>query len=350
MAQGEFTRHEIASQPEIWRVTYDKTVERKAELNARLNAWKDRPFIVIGCGSTHYLAMHTAAVLRSRGLLAWARPSSELVYYPQSYLPADFVLLVISRSGTTTESLWAMQAYRKQNPDGAILSISCVPQTPMIAGSDIALVSEAAQEESVAQTRSFTSMALMVQILAASLSPDDQRLAQLQGMPAVLEKLFARYHDLMEITGRNTGFDRLFFLGSGPYYGLACEAMLKTKEMSSSWAEAYHTLEFRHGPMSVVQENTLITGLVSDQVAQAEIKVLQEMKQKGASILAFCEQRGSLDWGEIDWVIETQSGLDDWSRPLIYLPLIQWLAFYRSLAKGLDPDHPVNLTQVVSLE
>lgn len=350
MSPGKFTRSEIASQPEIWQITYDKVIQQKAELCSQLNGYKERPFIVIGCGSTYYLSQHVAALLRSFGIQAWAQPSSELVYYPQSNLPDNFVLLVISRSGTTSESLWAMEAYRKQNPQGAILSITCVPDTPMIAGSDVAIFSPAAREDSVAQTRSFTSMVLMAQMLAAMLAGDDERLQRLSAAPEVLRRLFAQHHDLVQKIGSDTSIERIFFLGSGPYYGLANESMLKTKEMSSSWSEAYHTLEFRHGPMSVVNAHTLMVGLISDHASQAEIKVLQEMKQKGARVLAFCEERGSLDWSGIDWVIEVHSGLNDWARPFMYLPLIQWLAFYRSLARGMDPDNPTNLSQVITLQ
>jgi glucosamine--fructose-6-phosphate aminotransferase (isomerizing) len=350
MTKGEFTRLEIASQPEVWQATYEKILGQKDELTAQLGRLKGRPFVVIGCGSTYYLSVHVAAVLRSQGVQAWAFPSSELVFFPQVHLPADFVLLVISRSGTTTESLWAIDAYRKTAPNATVISITCTPQTPMIARSDFALLSEAAGEKSVAQTRSFTSMTLMAQMLAAMLSGDEARLAGLKQTPDVLRPLFEQHRPMMEPIGRDVSIERFFFLGSGPYYGLANEAMLKTKEMSCSWAEAYNILEFRHGPMALVNEHTLVVGLVSDQAGPAEVKVLQEMKARGARLLAFCERRGDLDWSGVDEVVEVHSGLDDWSRGFIYLPLIQWIAYHRSLARGMDPDSPGGLEQVIVLD
>jgi glucosamine--fructose-6-phosphate aminotransferase (isomerizing) len=90
--------------------------------------------------------------------------------------------------------------------------------------------------------------------------------------------------------------------------------------------------------------------LISDSAAKDEIRVLREMKEKGARTLAFCEQRGEHDWSGVDDVIEVCSGMNEWERAVMDLPLIQWFAFYRSLAKGLDPDNPVNLTQVVRLD
>ena len=351
MANGDFTRSEIASQRDVWQKTLEKFSQQQGELSGALTGLSKRPFIVIGCGSTYYLALHAASVLRSVGVNAWALPSSELVFFPQAHLPGDFILLVLSRSGTTSESLWAMDAYRTAHPStGKIISISCVPGTPMVAGSDIVLCSEFAQEKSVAQTRSFSSMALMVQALAGMLGDDMSRLERLARLPGALESMLAQIGDLPQRLGGDLGLDRLFFLGSGPFYGIACEMMLKTKEMTTSWAEAYHCLEFRHGPMSVVSSSTLLVGLISDSGAAAEMRVLREMKAKGALTLAFTESRGDYDWSGVDMLIETQTGLSDWERPVLYLPPVQWLAFYRALAKGLDPDSPTNLTQVVELE
>lgn len=351
MEKGAFTRSEIASQPTVWEATWDGISAQKEALQQQLAGLRERPFVVTGCGSTYYLALHTASVLRSVGINAWAFPASELVFFPMQHLPKDFVLLTISRSGTTTETLWAMDAYRKAVPaNSKIITITCVPETPMIEKSDVVLISPAAQEVSVAQTRSFCSMVIMGQMLAGLLTGDDARLQRLRGLPQVLEALLAQSGARFEALGNDLTIDRIFYLGSGPFYGIASECMLKTKEMTCSWAEVYHVMEFRHGPMSVVAPSALVVGLISDSAAKDEIRVLSEMKAKGARTLAFCEQRGALDWSGVDDVIEVHSGLSEWERAVVYLPLVQWFAFYRSLAKGLDPDAPVNLTQVVRLD
>ncbi len=351
MTNGVFTYSEISSQPTVWKSTIDSILGQRSGFHKSLSGLMSRPFIVTGCGSTYYLALHAAALLRSIGVNASAYPASELVFFPLEHLPQDFVLLPISRSGTTTETLWAIDAYRKFMPKHSkIVSITCVPETPMIAKSDVALVSSEAKESSVAQTRSFTSMVIMAQMLAGLLTNDDARLEALRVLPGVLEGLLDRSTKRIEALGKDLSIDRIFYLGNGPFYGIASEAMLKTKEMSCSWAEAYHTLEFRHGPMSVVTPTTLVVGLISDSAVKDEIRVLSDMKDKGGRTLAICEKRGDLDWSGVDDVIEVNSGLSEWQRPVTYLPLMQWFAFHRSLTKGLDPDVPVNLTQVVQLD
>jgi len=229
------------------------------------------------------------------------------------------------------------------------LAVTCYPQSPLAQQANFALVTPGGQEQSVAQTRSFTSMLLLAQALAAALASDEEMLERLHRLPNALEDLVARLGDLPQRLGTDQDIKRIFFLGGGPLYGLANEAMLKTKEMSLSYTEAYHPLEFRHGPMSMVDEHTLVVGLLSDTGLTEELRVLEEMQELGARTLALVED-GSVfsDWRP-DHLVELRSGLDEWERGPLYLPVIQRVAYHRAMAKGLDPDRPHNLTAVVEL-
>ncbi len=350
MPVGQFTFQEIKSQPEIWELTINKICDHIEELKSRITINPKTPFIVIGCGSTHYLAMHTASILRLNGIFAIHAPSSDLVYYPLEQYPAGFHLIPISRSGTTTETIWAINRYKQMYTDGKVISITCAEDTPMISASDVKLVASDAIEKSVAQTRSFTSMMLLSQVLAGLLSENDQIIYNQKKLPDILRNILKIYRPMIEKIGRDLSIERIFYLADGPLYGVACEAMLKAKEMSCSWVEAYHTLEFRHGPMALVTDNTLVVGLISDSAGQAEYKVLRDMKKLGARTLAMVEDSSKIDVTGIDNIIELNSGLNEVDRTTAYLPLLQWLAYYRSIEKGLDPDNPVNLSQVVYLE
>jgi glutamine---fructose-6-phosphate transaminase (isomerizing) len=108
-------------------------------------------------------------------------------------------------------------------------------------------------------------------------------------------------------------------------------------------------LEFRHGPMSVVNDRTMIVCLMSDSQITAEIRVLKDMKRLGAKTLVITEDSNNEDLSGMDYVFSLKTGLDEWERGALYLPLIQWMAYYRSLSKGLDPDLPNNLLPVVEL-
>ena len=119
------------------------------------------------------------------------------------------------------------------------------------------------------------------------------------------------------------------------------------KEMSLSHSEAFHYMEFRHGPKSIVNKRTLIIALLSDGARDEELRVLSEMRGLGATVLLVTD--GAPADAPADVVLDLQAGLPEGARlPACLLPL-QMLAFHRAIAQGLDPDRPTNLSAVVIL-
>jgi glucosamine--fructose-6-phosphate aminotransferase (isomerizing) len=350
MSNGTHTWQEVISQPQVWESTMAALDANRVALGGFLDRSDFDQILVVGCGSTHYLAQTAAATLMRRaGIPSQALPASELWLFPAAFASRRTLLLAVSRSGTTTETLWALEQFREAG-GGPVLAVTCYPESTLAQRADFALVAPDAQEESVAQTRSFTSMLLLTQALAAVLAGDEGMLERLGRLPHALEAVIERVGELPRRLGEDGSIERLFFLGGGPLYGLASEAMLKTKEMSLSYAEAYYPLEFRHGPMSMVDDHTLVVGFLSDTGLAQELKVLQDMQALGGRTLAFVEDGAAISGWQSDYVVELRSGLDEWERGPLYLPLVQRMAFYRSLHKGLNPDQPTNLTAVVNLE
>jgi glucosamine--fructose-6-phosphate aminotransferase (isomerizing) len=135
----------------------------------------------------------------------------------------------------------------------------------------------------------------------------------------------------------------------GSYYGLAQEACLKIKEMSCVWTESFGTMEFRHGPKSVVEPGTMVCLLLSETARDYEIKVAQEMKEYGAHVVIITADKGG-DTGFADLVFETGGrALSDEARAVLYMPLVQYIGYYTALREGRNPDSPRNLTQVVKI-
>jgi glucosamine--fructose-6-phosphate aminotransferase (isomerizing) len=196
------------------------------------------------------------------------------------------------------------------------------------------------QEESVAQTRSFASMYVAVTAFCARMAGRTDLLAGMQKLPQAGTQLMAKYESFAKEIGSNLDFDRFYFLGSGIRYGLACEVNLKMKEMTLTHSEPFHFLEFRHGPMSMVNEKAVVVGMLSDANRAHEAQVLAEMKTLGGTLAVL---------GESGADVEFRSGIPESVRGVLYLPVLQLMAFHRSVAKGLNPDHPKNLTAVVRL-
>jgi glucosamine--fructose-6-phosphate aminotransferase (isomerizing) len=124
--------------------------------------------------------------------------------------------------------------------------------------------------------------------------------------------------------------------------------MLKMKEMSLSYSEAFHVLDFRHGPMSMVNEKSIVVGLLSESALEQEVEVMKDMRKLGARVLMISE-KSYPDLESIGDLILLNTGLPGWAHAQSYLPVLQLFAYYRSVSKGLDPDKPNNLEAVVRL-
>ena len=127
--------------------------------------------VVTGCGSTHYLALSAAALLRETGLRAWALPASELIAQaqPRYASPGETLLLAISRSGTTTETVMAVEHFRRIG-GRSVAVVTSYPDSTLASAADVVWAAPASAERSVAQTRSFTSMQVIVSAMAGALS------------------------------------------------------------------------------------------------------------------------------------------------------------------------------------
>lgn len=346
MKQGEYTFTEITTQATAWADALQAFAAKESSLKQGWESLNPKQVLFIGCGSTHYLSQTAAALFQElTGVPSYAKPSSEVILFTPQVLadPAETLLVTISRSGTTTETLIAIEKFR-QLGGKAVWGITCYPDSPHAEACDLVLPAEAAQEKSVAQTRSFASMLVLAQMMAAMLGGKDTSVAQ--GLPKLGEQLIDETSLLMVELGERIDIDRLYFLGSGFQYGIANEAMLKMKEMSLSHSEAYHFMEFRHGPMSMVTEQALVIGLLSKQAFAHEQKVLAEMKNLGGNILTLSPRS---DDENTQQQISLPNDLPAWMMPVLYLPPLQLLAYYRTAGKGLNPDNPRHLEQVIYL-
>lgn len=342
------TYTEIVNQSPAWQAVLDESARQDSAIHALWQQANPQQVLFTGCGSTFYLARTAAALFQqSTGIPSQAHPASDLAFFPEITLSPKLrkVMVAISRSGETTETLRAIDSFRAHG-GGPVLAITCYDDMPLAQMADFSIVAREAKEISLAQTRSFASMLVAATALALSIgSKPGDRLARL---PELGSNLIQQYGGLARTLGEDPTLQRFFFLGSGLYYGLACEGMLKMKEMSLSYSEAFHFFEFRHGPMSMVDPQSLVLGLLSEQAFDREVAVLQQMRAMGARILAFSPC--ALPTDAADYVVPLPADVRDCERSPLYLPIMQLLAYHRAVGKGLNPDLPTNLTMVVKLD
>jgi|SRR5688572_552048 glutamine---fructose-6-phosphate transaminase (isomerizing) len=336
MEISHHTYNEIQLQTEAWAQALNVTSASHIPIAGDYDQ-----VLFTGCGSTYYLSLAAATLYQElTGCPARAVPGGELLLNPKTTLSDQKTLLVaVSRSGTTTETVKAAEAF-KAGKRGDVVVISNY-DNDLSKLADVNLVISKGQEESVAQTRSFASMYVAASVLCARMAGREDLVDAMKRLLEVGNGVIRNYESFAKEIGENLDFDRFYFLGSGILYGLACEANLKMKEMTLTHSEPFHFLEFRHGPMSMVSQSAVVLGMLSDVNRVHEEKVLSEMKTLGATVISL---------GEKEADVQFESLIPESARSVLYLPVLQLMAFYRSVAKGLNPDKPNHLTAVVQLD
>ena len=288
------TEREVASQPACWR----RAADLAASVAGVLPASGER-VAVAGCGTSWFMAQSYAAAREAAG-------HGETDAFAASEMPPGrryHRVLVLSRSGTTTEIVDLLTRLRGQVPT---VAITAVAGTPVAEAAGAVVDLGFADEESVVQTRfATTELALLRVHLGQDIGPVADAAERVLAGPLPAELLAAR---------------QFTFLGTGWTYGLANEAALKLRESAGLWTEAYPAMEYRHGPAAVTAEGSVVWvfGTPPDGL-EAEVAAA----------------------GGVAW----HTGED----PLAELVRVHMLAVAVARARGLDPDRPRNLARSVIL-
>ena len=291
---GGHTEQEIASQPACWR----RAAQLALDVAGSLPAPGER-IAVVGCGTSWFIAQSYAAAREEAG-------HGETDAFAASEMPRARRydrLLVLSRSGTTTEIVQLLSRLAGTVPT---IAITAVAGTPVAQAADAVIELSFADEESVVQTRfATTELALLRAHLGYDPRPAADAAERVLATPLPPGLLAAR---------------QFTFLGTGWTYGLANEAALKLREAAGLWTEAYPAMEYRHGPAAVTGERSVVWlfGSPPDGLA-GEIAAA----------------------GGTAWI-----GEED---PLAELVRVQMVAIAAARARGLDPDRPRNLARSVIL-
>jgi glucosamine--fructose-6-phosphate aminotransferase (isomerizing) len=350
IANGQHTLHEIFSQPQCWTASLSKLAASPELATAARSARPGAEWIFVGCGTSYYLAQAAAASFNHLKLPARAVPGSDLLLYPALTLQPgrDYIPVVISRSGRTSEAVRAAHLLEKDFNIRTI-AITCADGQPLEAASSIVLKLLDADEESTVMTRSFTSMLLGLQYLGATVTGNEAFCRALMELPEQVMPLMRNLPNrLQEFAGSNS-FSDFVFLAQGPLFGIASECMLKVTESSCSYSQVFHSLEFRHGPKSIVSPETLLTFLISETSADAEIELLEEMKALGGVTLVIGNSLNSRARRAADFAVELGLTVPEYARPAAFTIWGQLFGVYYGIKKGLNPDAPKNLTRVVEL-
>jgi glucosamine--fructose-6-phosphate aminotransferase (isomerizing) len=296
-----------------------------------------RRIVLTGAGSSLYIAQVAAATMREVcHLPGEAVPLSEVLLRPDGVFPGTDhevgPVIVVSRSGTTTEALEVIRSVRAHGHH--TLAVTCRPDSSMAALADSVLAVPEADERAVVMTRSVAAMASLLMRLGARVGEAHAArfVRDLDALPGRWEETGPHVERAFELATQLPS--RVVVLGGGAAHGIANEAVLKLTEMSQVPASAYHPMEFRHGPISVCEPGVLVVGILGGPSEAAERRVLEEAAALGATTWELGPRGPGADLGEI-------------ARLLLVLHPLQALAFGAAAVRGRDPEAPRHLGHVV---
>ena len=348
---AQHTLEEIFSQPQIWSRT-EAQLKQAGTLERLATVFSPRsPWLFVGCGSSYYLSRLIAALWTKYFYIpATGVPASELLFAPEETLRrigAEQVVL-ISRSGETTEILRAAELLQ-EHKTVQTLAVTCNPSSQLEKLCTHTFELDWADEKSTVMTRSFTAILLAFQRLGLQFVNDLQLSEALDHLPRKGQEWFgANARKIQEFASKRK-FSDYVFLGQGVHYWLAQEAGLKVTEMSSSYTQVYHSMEFRHGPRSITGPETLITFYTSDAAQDEELTLARELKELGAATCVIVNRADPELKKHCDLVVDL--GLDgpEFARYAVTAIPAHLLGTAIGLRKGLNPDAPKNLTRAVVL-
>jgi glutamine---fructose-6-phosphate transaminase (isomerizing) len=348
---AEHTLAEIYSQPQVWSETESQL--RQLGVLERLTRTfsAGSPWLFVGCGSSYYLSRLIAALWTKHFYIpVTAVPASELLFAPEETLRrtgAEQVVL-ISRSGETTEVLAAAELLQLHKTVQT-LGVTCNPQSVLEKLCTHMFELSWADEKSTVMTRSFTAILLAFQRLGLRFVGDNHLSTALDELPRKGQAwLDSQARKIQEFAGKRKFADYVF-LGQGVHYWLAQEAGLKVMEMSSSYSQVYHSLEFRHGPRSIAGPQTLITFYMSDAACEAETTLACELKELGAAICVIVNRATPQLKKFSDLLVELALDGPEFARYAVTAIPAHLMGTAIGLRKGLNPDAPKNLTRAVVL-
>jgi glutamine---fructose-6-phosphate transaminase (isomerizing) len=289
----------------------------------------DAPLIFVGCGTSYNLALSLAASANEYGTAALAVPGHEWLRRPGAYVPdlTGAHMVAISRSGESTEIVDAAKASRAAGM--RLTVITCEPASSLAGLGDTVLAASTDPDEGIVMTTS-ASLMLSLGLDFIGISVTDDAIAQAENLLLELDKAGSEF-----LKDRS----HFVYLGGGPLFGIAAEGALKLQEMSCSVTQAYHPLEYRHGPVSVLDERSLVVLLYHPQTQSEEARLAGELSAKGAFVVSL--------GGPGDLQLTTDAAAE--LRSLVYLPALQLLGERLAGLHNLDTDAPRNLTKVVRI-
>jgi glucosamine--fructose-6-phosphate aminotransferase (isomerizing) len=330
-------------------------VLNELEIDDQLLQSIDKVFVV-ACGTSYH-----AAMMAKYAIERWTRLPVEIdiaseFRYRDPVVDANSLVIGISQSGETIDTLAAVKYARAQGAN--VIGVSNVVDSALARESDAVLYTRAGLEIGVAATKTFTTQLVAMQLLGlylaqvrGSLDPGsiESLVKSMLLLPGQVEEVLGSSDEIEDLAGRWPDVRDYFFLGRSGDFPVAMEGALKLKEIAYVRAEGYAAGEMKHGPIALIEKGVVVVGVATDSHVRVKtLSNMEEMKARGGTIVVVAEDGDDL--GQVaDHVIRVPAGPDLLCTVTAVVPL-QLLAYHVATAHGLDVDKPRNLAKTVTVE
>lgn len=356
-----FMLKEIHEQPRAVRDTIHSLIKNRKIDFSSVGLTKDvlaqtENIQIIGCGSAYHVGVAASYAIESlAGISAHAEYASEYRYRPP--IPGENTLvIVISQSGETADTLCAMREAKKRGiPTIAIVNVI---GSSIAREADHVLYTLAGPEIAVATTKAYSAQLAVCYLFAIALGNakntlDDEKyglfLSEMLNLPKKIEEILIHEKQLQSIAKEICGKEHLFLIGRGEDFATCLEGSLKIKEISYIHAEAYAAGELKHGTISLIEKDTPVIGILTQaKIAAKTLSNMREVKSRGAYTICISSETHTHDI-RADRMILIPETLECFAPALSVVPL-QLLGYHTSILKGLDVDKPRNLAKSVTVE
>ena len=313
---------------------------------------------MLACGTSYYAALTAKYWLEAEaGIPVEVEIASEY-RYRTSIPDPDTLVVTISQSGETADTLAALRHAVRLGMDKT-LAVCNVAQSALVRECRLAYITRAGVEIGVASTKAFTTQLAALYLLTLvfaklrgrlSEEKEAEALTRLRHVPAALRGVLALEPAIIAWSERFARKEHALFLGRGMHYPIALEGALKLKEISYIHAEAYPAGELKHGPLALVDADMpVVTIAPNDELLEKLKSNMQEVRARGGELYVFADGDSVIEDTEGMHVIRLAENDGDLS-PILHVVPLQLLAYHTALARGTDVDKPRNLAKSVTVE
>lgn len=316
-----------------------------------------KKIMIVACGSAYHVGMTAKYVYEGLARIPVEVDLASEFRYRDPIIDDGTLLLVISQSGETADSLAALR--EAQAKGGRVLGIVNVVGSSIAREADNVMYTWAGPEIAVATTKAYTAQLIAQYLLAMKFAHvrgflDDATLAgmieDLKKLPAQVEMLLNNKNRIQRFANRYLAAKDIFFIGRGIDHAISLEGSLKMKEISYVHSEAYAAGELKHGTISLIEEGTLVTAvLTQENLYKKMISNMVEVKTRGAFVMAVTNVDNTEAERAADYVIYIPKTNKYFTNSLAIIPL-QLFGYYVAVGKGCDVDKPRNLAKSVTVE